>query len=39
MWRQKELAFQATFPQLDNLTMVVVDGATPELAAAAGHPH
>ena len=27
-WRQRELAF----PQLDNLTLVVVDGATPELA-------
>lgn len=31
-WRQRELAFQAAFPQLDNLTMVVIDGATPELA-------
>lgn len=31
-WRQRELTFQAAFPQLDNLTMVVVDGATPELA-------
>jgi hypothetical protein len=31
-WRQRELAFQAAFPQLDNLTLVVVDGATPELA-------
>ena len=38
-WRQRELAFQAAFPQLDDLTMVVVDGATPELADAAGHPH
>jgi uncharacterized protein len=34
-WRQRELAFEAAFPQLENLTMVVVDGATPELAAAA----
>ncbi len=34
-WRQKELAFEAAFPQLENLTMVVVDGATPELADAA----
>jgi hypothetical protein len=31
-WRQRELAFQAAFPQLDNLTMIVVDGTTPELA-------
>ena len=31
-WRQKELAFDAAFPQLHTLTMVVVDGATPELA-------
>jgi hypothetical protein len=31
-WRQRELAFEAAFPQLDKLTMVVVDGATPELA-------
>src|SRR5215510_6754658 len=31
-WRQRELAFEAAFPQLNNLTMVVVDGATPELA-------
>jgi len=34
-WRQRELAFDAAFPQLQNLTMVVVDGATPELADAA----
>jgi hopanoid biosynthesis associated RND transporter like protein HpnN len=34
-WRQRELAFEAAFPQLENLTMVVVDGATPELADAA----
>jgi hopanoid biosynthesis associated RND transporter like protein HpnN len=31
-WRQRELAFEAAFPQLENLTMVVIDGATPELA-------
>ena len=31
-WTQRELGFQAAFPQLNNLTMVVVDGATPELA-------
>jgi uncharacterized protein len=34
-WRQRELAFEAAFPQLQNLTMVVIDGATPELADAA----
>ena len=31
-WRQRELVFETAFPQLQNLTMVVVDGATPELA-------
>ncbi len=31
-WRQRELAFEAAFPQLQNVTLVVVDGATPELA-------
>lgn len=31
-WQQREFAFQAAFPQLDNLTMVIIDGATPELA-------
>jgi len=31
-WRQRELAFGSAFPQLNDLTMVVVDGATPELA-------
>jgi uncharacterized protein len=31
-WRQREIAFESAFPQLNNLTMVVVDGATPELA-------
>jgi uncharacterized protein len=31
-WRQRELAFDAAFPQFNNLTMVVIDGATPELA-------
>jgi hopanoid biosynthesis associated RND transporter like protein HpnN len=31
-WRQREFAFEAAFPQLNNLTMVVIDGATPELA-------
>jgi uncharacterized protein len=31
-WRQKEFAFESAFPQLNNLTLVVIDGATPELA-------
>jgi len=31
-WRQREFTFEAAFPQLTNLTMVVVDGATTELA-------
>ena len=31
-WRQRDLEFRAVFPQFDNLTMVVVDGKTPELA-------
>ncbi|RKK01609.1 hopanoid biosynthesis-associated RND transporter HpnN, partial [Pseudoroseomonas wenyumeiae] len=31
-WRQGELAYEANFPQLHNLVVVVVDGATPELA-------
>ena len=31
-WRQRVLDFQAAFPQLDGLTMVVIDGKTPELA-------
>jgi hopanoid biosynthesis associated RND transporter like protein HpnN len=34
-WRQNELAFDRAFPQFNNLTMIVVDGATPELADAA----
>src|ERR1700692_1021051 len=34
-WRQRELAFEAAFPQLQKLIIVVVDGATPELADAA----
>jgi hopanoid biosynthesis associated RND transporter like protein HpnN len=34
-WRQRELAYEAAFPQLENLTVVVLDGATPELADAA----
>jgi uncharacterized protein len=34
-WRQNERAFDRAFPQFNNLTMIVVDGATPELADAA----
>ena len=34
-WRQYELAFDRAFPQFDNLTMIVVDAETPELADAA----
>jgi len=34
-WRQRELAFEAAFPQLQKLIIVVIDGATPELADAA----
>jgi hopanoid biosynthesis associated RND transporter like protein HpnN len=31
-WRQREFVFESAFPQLNNLTLVVIDGATPELA-------
>ena len=31
-WRQREIAFDSAFPRLVDLTIVVVDGATPELA-------
>jgi len=31
-WRQRELAYEAAFPSLQKLTVVVIDGATPELA-------
>jgi hopanoid biosynthesis associated RND transporter like protein HpnN len=31
-WRQREIAFDRAFPQFVDLTMVVVDGATPEIA-------
>jgi len=34
-WRMREARFDAAFPQRDNLTLVVIDGATPELAEAA----
>jgi len=31
-WRKRGIEFDTAFPQLQNLTMIVVDGATPELA-------
>ena len=31
-WRQRELAYERAFPSLQRLTIVVIDGATPELA-------
>src|SRR5262249_49130620 len=31
-WRQHELAYEKAFPSLQWLTIVVIDGATPELA-------
>ena len=31
-WRQRELAYEHAFPSLQRLTIVVIDGATPELA-------
>ncbi len=34
-WRQREIAFDAAFPQRTNLIAVVIDGATPELAEQA----
>jgi uncharacterized protein len=35
-WRQRELAYERAFPSLQGLTIVVIDGATPELAEHAG---
>jgi hopanoid biosynthesis associated RND transporter like protein HpnN len=32
-WRKRNIAFDAQFPQLGNTIVVVIDGATPELAA------
>ena len=32
-WRQRELAFEAVFPQLEKRIIIVVDGATPELGS------
>ncbi|HUO90462.1 MAG TPA: MMPL family transporter [Rhizomicrobium sp.] len=34
-WRQREIHFDSLFPQQVNLILIVVDGATPELAEAA----
>ena len=34
-WRQRELAYQAAFPQQTESIVAVVEGPTPELAAAA----
>jgi hopanoid biosynthesis associated RND transporter like protein HpnN len=31
-WRQREIAYSKAFPSLQQLTIVVVDGATPEIA-------
>ena len=33
-WRKREARFDALFPQQGNLILVVIDGATPELARA-----
>jgi len=34
-WRMRQASFDAKFPQQSNLTLVVIDGATPELAESA----
>src|SRR3569833_459006 len=34
-WRMRQARFDADFPQQSNLTLVVIDGATPELAESA----
>ncbi|UFN51482.1 MMPL family transporter [Roseomonas sp. OT10] len=34
-WRQREIAWDQAFPQQVDVTLAVIDGATPELAAAA----
>lgn len=36
-WRQRELAYQAAFPQTSQLILVVVDGPTAEQTGAAAH--
>ena len=37
-WRMRQAHFDAAFPQQNNLTLVVIDGATPELAESAAAP-
>jgi uncharacterized protein len=34
-WRMRQARFDAEFPQQNNLTLVVIDAATPELAESA----
>ncbi|HYS45729.1 MAG TPA: MMPL family transporter [Rhizomicrobium sp.] len=34
-WRMRQARFDAAFPQQSNMTVVVIDGATPELAESA----
>ncbi len=34
-WRMRQARFDAAFPKQTNLTLVVIDGATPELAESA----
>ena len=34
-WRMRQARFDAAFPQQNNLTLVVIDGATPEIAESA----
>ena len=34
-WRQRDIAYDAAFPQQASTLLVVVDGATPEMAASA----
>ena len=34
-WRMRQARFDAAFPQQSNMTLVVIDGATPELAESA----
>lgn len=34
-WRKQEAAFRAVFPQPQNMILIVIDGATPELAQQA----
>lgn len=35
LWRQRELAYEAAFPTLQKLTVVVIDGATAEISETA----